>query len=80
MIVTRIGVTCYMLTPSTRSQVSLLEDINQAEWLTTAIDDINEKYGSFTVSYGTALEGKNIVKQKIPFGSTQYFELLLNRA
>lgn len=27
-----------------------------------------------------ALEGKNIVKQKIPFGSTQYFELLLGRA
>ncbi|MDB5181455.1 MAG: Nucleotidyltransferase/DNA polymerase involved in repair [Candidatus Saccharibacteria bacterium] len=80
MIVTRIGVTCYQLTPSTRAQASLLEDINKAEWLTTAIDDINEKYGSFTVSYGTALEGKNVVKQKIPFGSTQYFELLLNRA
>jgi DNA polymerase-4 len=80
MIVNRIGVTCYALTPSTRSQVSLLEDINKAEWLTTAIDDVNEKYGSFTISYGTALEGKNIVKQKIPFGSTQYFELLLNRA
>jgi len=80
MIVTRVGVTCYMLTPSARAQVSLLEDVNKAEWLTTAIDDINEKYGSFTISYGTALEGKNIVKQKIPFGSTQYFELLLSRA
>lgn len=80
MIVTRMGITCYQLTPSTRSQVSLLEDVNKAEWLTTAIDDINERYGSFTVSYGTALEGKNIVKQKIPFGSTQYFALLLGRA
>lgn len=80
MIITRIGVTCYQLTPSNRAQVSLLEDVNKAEWLTTAIDDINERYGSFTISYGTAQEGKNIVKQKIPFGSTQYFDLLLNRA
>jgi len=76
MIVTRMGVTCYQLTPTARSQVSLLDDINKAEWLTTAIDDINEKYGNFTISYGTAHEGKNIVKQKVPFGSTQYFELL----
>lgn len=80
MIVTQIGVTCYQLTPSTRAQASLLDDVNKAEWLTTAIDDVNEKYGSFTISYGTATEGKNIVKQKIPFGSTQYFNLLLNRA
>ncbi|HSH17779.1 MAG TPA: hypothetical protein VK978_00190 [Candidatus Saccharimonadales bacterium] len=79
MIVSQIGVSCYRLTPSTRAQASLLEDVNKAEWLTTAIDDVNERYGSFTISYGTALEGKNIVKQKIPFGSTQYFELLLNR-
>lgn len=80
MIVAQIGLTCYQLTPSTRSQVSLLEDINRAEWLTTAIDDINEKYGSFTISYGTALGGRDVVRQKIPFGSTQYFQLLLGRA
>lgn len=80
MVVSQIGITCYQLTPSARSQVSLLEDVNRAEWLTTAIDDVNERYGSFTLSYGTAFTGKNIVKQKIPFGSTQYFELLLGRA
>jgi hypothetical protein len=39
-------------------QVSLLEDVNKAEWLTTAIDDVNEKYGSFTISYGTAQRAK----------------------
>lgn len=80
MIVTRMGVTCYQLEPSNRSQISLLEDVNKAEWLTAAVDEINEKYGSFTVSYGMAAQGKEIVKQKIPFGSTRYFELLLGRA
>lgn len=80
MIITRLGVSCYQLTPSTRSQVSLLDEVNKEEWLTEAIDEINERYGSFTLSYGTAHEGKSIVKQKIPFGGTKYFELLLKRA
>lgn len=80
MIVTQIGVTCYQLTPSGRSQMGLLDHINREDWLTTAVDEINEKYGSFTISYGDAAKGKEIVKQKIPFGGTRYFELLLKRA
>lgn len=80
MIITRLGVSCYKLTPSTRSQVSLLEQVNKEEWLTAAVDEINERYGGFTVSYGTAHEGKKMVKQKIPFGGTKYFELLMKDA
>ncbi len=79
MVVSRLGITCYGLSPSTRAQASLLDDVNREEWLTTAIDDINERYGSFTLSYGTAHQGQFVVGQKIPFGSTQYFDLLLNR-
>ena len=41
---------------------------------------INEFYGTFTVYSATTLNGKKIVKQKIPFGGTEYFELLLKRA
>lgn len=80
MIVTQIGVTCYQLTPSSRSQLGLMEHINREDWLTTAVDEINEKYGSFTISYGDAIKGRDIVKQKIPFGGTRYFEMLLRRA
>lgn len=80
MVVTQIGVTCYQLTPSARSQLGLLDQINKEEWLTTAVDEINERYGSFTISYGDAIKGKEIVKQKIPFGGTEYFDLLLKRA
>lgn len=80
MVVSQIGVTCYQLTSSKRSQLGLLEHINKADWLTTAVDEINERYGSFTVSYGAAKKGGEIVKQKIPFGGTRYFELLLKRA
>ena len=62
------------------SQVSLLEEVNRQVWLTQAVDEINNLYGEFTITYASSLDAKQVVKQKIPFGSTRYFELLLNRA
>lgn len=79
-IVTAMGITLYQLTPSNRSQASLFETINKEEWLTVAIDEINERYGTFMIHAANSLKGKKIVKQKIPFGGTKYFELLLGRA
>ena len=72
-----IGIYCYMLTPSTRSQTSLFEDVAKKDWLTKAVDEINDFYGTFTVYSANSLEGKKLIKQKIPFGGTEYFELLL---
>lgn len=80
MIVQAMGITCYQLTPSARNQISLLEAVNKADWLTTAIDDINEQYGTFKIFSANALKGTELVKQKIPFGGTKYFELLLQQA
>jgi DNA polymerase-4 len=75
-----IGVSCYALEPSNMNQVSLLEDINKEIWLTEAVDTINHQFGEFTVTFASSLEAKGVVKQKIPFGTTRYFELLCNRA
>ncbi len=75
-----IGIYCYMLTPSTRSQTSLFEDVAKKDWLTKAVDEINDFYGTFTVYSANSLEGKKLIKQKIPFGGTEYFELLLKTA
>jgi DNA polymerase-4 len=72
-----IGIYCYMLTPSQKSQLSLFEDIAKKDWLTRSVDEINDFYGTFTVYSAGSLEGKKIIKQKIPFGGTEYFELLL---
>lgn len=74
-----MGVYCYMLTPSKTSQPSMFDDIEKDAWLTTAMDEINDFYGMFTVHSATTLEGKRLIKQKIPFGGTEYFELLLKR-
>ena len=45
--------------------------------LTDALDEINDFYGTFTVYSADTLEGTRHIKQKIPVGGTEYFELLL---
>lgn len=77
LIVATMGITCFMLEPTNRSQKSLFEEVNKQDLLTYAIDEINERYGTFAVCSLNALEGKKRVKQKIPFGSVNYFDLLL---
>lgn len=79
-IVRTMGIFCYELTPSQRSQLSMFDDVAKKDWLTKAVDEINDFYGTFTVYSGTSLEGKKVIKQKIPFGGTEYFELLLKSA
>lgn len=80
MVVRTMGITLYEITPSTRSQLSMFDDISKAEYLTKAVDEINDFYGSFTIYSADTLTGTKNVKQKIPFGGTEYFELLLKRA
>lgn len=75
-----MGIYCYGLEPSKASQLSMFEDIAKKDWVTKAVDEINDFYGAFTVYSATTIEGKKVIKQKIPFGGTQYFELLLKRA
>ena len=64
----------------------LLDDVvatitaNRETWLTEAVDTVNAQFGEFTITFATSLPAKGIVKQKIPFGSTRYFELLCNQA
>lgn len=80
MIIQTMGITCYMLTPSQRSQLSMFESVNKEEWLTETVDELNERYGNFIIHAASSLKGKQLVKQKIPFGGTKYFDLLLKRA
>lgn len=76
--VTAIGMCCYGLQPTGRAQITLLSENVRADDLMVALDDANTRYGNFTVTYADALAGKQLIKQKIPFGSTRYFELLIS--
>jgi DNA polymerase-4 len=80
MVVRTMGLYLYQLTPSSRSQISLIDDVVKADYLTRAMDEINDFYGSFTIHSADTLRGTQTVKQKIPFGGTEYFDLLLKRA
>jgi DNA polymerase-4 len=75
-----MSVSCYKLEPSNANQLSMLEEINRETWLSEAMDTINSQYGEFTVTFASSLAAKGLIKQKIPFGSTRYFELLCNRS
>ncbi len=74
--VKEIGVTCYGLEASSSNQMSLLDEVNKERWLSDTIDAINHEYGDFTVTFASSFSSRDIVKQKIPFGSTQYLALL----
>ncbi len=78
--VRELGISCYGLEPSALNQVSLLDEVNREQWLTEAVDTINAQFGEFTITLATSLPAKGTVKQKIPFGTTRYFELLCNQA
>lgn len=75
-----LSVSCYLLEPTTSSQMSILEEVNKEAYLSEAIDEINDRYGNYTVTFANSLGADKQIKQKIPFGSTRYFELLCNRA
>lgn len=80
MVIRMMGLYLYQLEPSTRSQLSMFDDVTKADFLTKAVDEINDFYGSFTIFAADTLTGTRNVKQKIPFGGTEYFDLLLKRA
>jgi DNA polymerase-4 len=76
LTIREIGITCYTLEQNARNQPSLLESVNRQEWLTDAIDTVNNQFGELTITYATALQSKKLAAQKVPFGSTRYFEML----
>lgn len=73
-----MGITCYGLSKTNRHQISLFDEINKTERLTDAIDIINENYGVFKILSANSLMGDKLIKQKIPFGGTEYFQLLIS--
>jgi len=74
-----MGIYCYDVGSSKASQLSTFEDIVKVGDLTKAVDEINDFYDAFTMYAANTIEGKKAIKQKIPFGGTEYFELLLKR-
>jgi DNA polymerase IV len=77
MKVAVMGVYVYQIAPSPQSQLDIFQQTAREKYLTQAIDEINDRYGAFTIHAADTLTGVHTIKQKIPFGGTEYFELLL---
>ena len=68
-----IGVTCYELSDDDDSQLSLFGDqLAQEKQITSALDEINGRYGDRSIHSADTLGTDDHVKQKIPFSNTRY--------
>jgi len=72
-----IAVTCYGLQPADAhiDQLSLFGDeLAQERAITSAVDEINGRYGKRVIHSADTLGTGDYVKEKIPFGSTRYMD------
>lgn len=68
-----IGVSCYELSDEINFQANLFYDLIAREKnLTNSIDEINRRFGDYTIRSADTLFSSEFIKQKIPFGSTRY--------
>lgn len=73
-----MGIYLYNFTQPNPNQISLLADINKSANLTQAIDKINRTYGTSTIHSANSSVGVATIRQKVPFGNTDYFSLLID--
>jgi DNA polymerase-4 len=72
-----IAVTCYGLEPAEADihQLNLFGDeLARERAITSAIDEINSRYGSRVIHSADTIGTDRYLKQKIPFGSTRYMD------
>jgi DNA polymerase-4 len=74
--VLNLAVSCFGLTKSGSLQLEFFDDISKRESLVRAVDNINEKWGDFTLSSARSLGGAKIVLDRIAFGGIKELEEL----
>ena len=73
--VKEIGISCYELSEPDDAQLSLFGDeLARDHAVTSAIDEINSRYGKRVIHSADTLITNMSVKEKIPFGSTRYMD------
>lgn len=73
--ITHMGVSCYDLHPTNKMQMSLFEEEHSKERLAAdAMDEINNKYGEFTIVPGLMMDMDDLVLDRIAFGGVKELE------
>lgn len=68
--VLNIAVSCLSLDKGPPCQLDLFYDVPKKEKLIEALDNINERWGDFTISMARSMGGAKIVMDRIAFGSS----------
>ncbi len=76
--VCRLGIYVYNFRLINQGQLSLLSQTTRSASLVKAIDRINQTYGLATIHSAHSSLGVKHVRRKVPFGSTKYFDLLID--
>lgn len=72
-LIRTIGVSVYELSDDNDPQLSLFGDeLARERHITSAVDEINDRYGKHVIHSADTLGTGHNVKEKIPFGSTRY--------
>lgn len=75
LVVKHLSATCYALEPADHSQLTLYDDdFTRQERIQKAMNQVNGRYGAFTIRPASILHLKNPAKKRIPFGSVRYFD------
>lgn len=69
-----LSVSCFALTPYRNEQLDFFVDNTRKRNLTTAVDDINNRWGDLSVSSGRVLTGKRKVLDRISYGGVKDLE------
>lgn len=66
--VLNLAISCFGLEKSVSTQLNFFDDVPKEENLTRAVDNINEKWGDFTLGSARSLGGARVVLDRIAFG------------
>jgi DNA polymerase IV len=72
--VLNIAVSCFGLSRENSLQLNFFENVGRKQNLTLAVDDINERWGGFTVASARSFGGAKVVMDRIAFGGIKELE------
>ncbi len=72
--VTNVAISVFNLTHSTTSQLNLLEDVIRKESLSRAVDDVNNRWGSFVITPARMIDTSHLIPDRIAFGGVKELE------
>lgn len=75
--VLNLAVSCSNLTRDSSVQLNFFDNVSRQESLVDAVDNINEKWGDFTLGSARSLGGSTMVLDRIAFGGVKELEELL---